>query len=256
MTSLPYRLDRTVRIQATRETVFRFFTDPARWSSWWGAGSTIEARTGGRMLIRHPNGVEVSGEVLEVQAPERIVFTYGYASGKPCPPGSSRVSIELEEDAAGTRLHLSHEFADEPARDAHVQGWRFQLSLFGNAVANELHAGAAELVDAWFAAFAEPDETARAAALAHIAADHIRFRDRYSLIDGQADLLAQIAAYQRFMSGVRLQRRGVVRQCQGTAVADWVAVAPDGTESSRGTSIFQLGASGLIEAVTSVRSDE
>ena len=28
------------------------------------------------MVIRHPNGVEASGEVLEVRAPERIVFTY------------------------------------------------------------------------------------------------------------------------------------------------------------------------------------
>jgi hypothetical protein len=34
------------------------------------------------MLIRHPNGVEASGEVLEVLRPERIVFTYGYATGQ------------------------------------------------------------------------------------------------------------------------------------------------------------------------------
>jgi hypothetical protein len=44
MTQLPYQLDRTVEIQASRETVFRFFTDSVRWAKWWGAGSRIEAR--------------------------------------------------------------------------------------------------------------------------------------------------------------------------------------------------------------------
>ena len=47
---LPYRLDRTIVIRASRETVFAFFTDSDRWASWWGAGSRIEGRPGGRML--------------------------------------------------------------------------------------------------------------------------------------------------------------------------------------------------------------
>ena len=33
-----------------------------------------------------------------------------------------------------------------------------------------------------------------------------------------------LAAAQRFMPGIRLVRTGVVRQCQGTAIADWKAV--------------------------------
>jgi len=117
MMSLSHRLDRLVTIQATRETVFRFFTDETRWASWWGAGSTIDAHPGGQVRIRYPNGVEASGEVVDVRAPERLVFTYGYVSGKPIPPGSSRVTITLEPFEAGTRLHLSHEFADASVRD-------------------------------------------------------------------------------------------------------------------------------------------
>jgi hypothetical protein len=39
-------------------------------------------------------------------------------------PGASLVTLRLEPDAAGTRLHLVHEFADAPTRDQHVQGWR------------------------------------------------------------------------------------------------------------------------------------
>src|SRR6185295_11811411 len=81
MMSLPHRVDRTITILAPVDTVFRFFTDSARWASWWGAGSTIDATPGGRVLIRHPGGTEVTGEVLEIAPPKRIVFTYGNASG-------------------------------------------------------------------------------------------------------------------------------------------------------------------------------
>lgn len=94
MTALDHTLNRTVVIAAPPETVFRFFTDPARWAAWWGAGSTVDPRPGGRVYVRYPNGVEASGEVLEIATPERFVFTFGYASGKPMPPGATRVSIQ------------------------------------------------------------------------------------------------------------------------------------------------------------------
>src|SRR5947209_4890396 len=117
MPELPYQLERTVLIKAKPETVFQFFTDSARWASWWGAGSTIDARPGGKVYMRHPGGVETLGEVLEVVPPERIAFTYGYASGKPMPPGSSRVTIRLAPDQSGTLLYLLHEFAEAAPRD-------------------------------------------------------------------------------------------------------------------------------------------
>jgi uncharacterized protein YndB with AHSA1/START domain len=157
LSNLPHRLDRTVFIQASPETVFGYFTDSARWATWWGAGSTIDARSGGRVLIRFPGGNEASGSVVELRPPERIVFTYGYESGTPIGPGESRVTIDLTREETGTRLHLAHEFADAAVRDQHVQAWRYQLSVFGNLVADEVHGGATTLIDAWFAAWAEPD---------------------------------------------------------------------------------------------------
>ena len=54
--NLPHKLDRTILIHASRDIVFRFFTDNERWSAWWGTGSTIEPRPGGRVVIRYPGG--------------------------------------------------------------------------------------------------------------------------------------------------------------------------------------------------------
>jgi uncharacterized protein YndB with AHSA1/START domain len=250
MTELPYHLNRTVVIKAKPETVFRFFTDSARWASWWGAGSTIDARPGGKVYIRHPNGIEALGEVLEVRDAERIAFTYGFASGKPMPPGSSRVTIHLDPDEAGTRLHLLHEFSEAGPRDEHVQGWRFQLSLFGNVIANEVYADAAKAVDVWFAAWVIAEGQARQETLAGIVTPGIRFRDRFSLLDGLADLSAHIGAAQRFMPGIGLQRKGDVRHCQGTVLADWIAVGSDGKERMTGTSVFMFIPDGRIDSVT------
>ncbi len=250
MNPLIHHLERTVVIHATPETVFRFFTDNARWAKWWGTGSTIDARGGGRVLIRFPGGVEVLGEVLEVAPPHRIVFTYGFASGKPIPPGDSRVTIQLEANVAGTRLHLLHEFADAAVRDQHEQGWRFQLAVFANVVADEVFADAATLVDAWFDAWAATDDQAREAAFARIATPTVSFRDRFSLLEGLGDLSSHAGAAHRFMPGVRMRRRGQPRQCQGMVIADWVALADDGQERMSGTNVFVLGPDRRIHSAT------
>src|SRR6266852_1740506 len=165
------------------------------------------------------------------------------------PPGASRVTIRLEPDEAGTRLHLRHEFADAAVRDEHVQGWRFQLSLFGNAVANEVYAGAKSLVDAWFEAWAVADDHAREQAFTKIAAADVGFRDRFSLLDSVAELTAHAGAAQRFMPGVRLERKGEIRHCQGTVLADWTASASDGRERMSGTNVFVLGPDSRIHSV-------
>jgi uncharacterized protein YndB with AHSA1/START domain len=249
-TDLPHRLDRTVLIEAGRDIVFRYFTDSARWATWWGAGSTIDARPGGRMYIRYPNGVEVAGEVVEVKMPVRIVFTYGFVSGQPIPAGSSRVTIRLEAEGDATRLTLIHEFADAGVRDEHVQGWRYQLSVFGNVVANAVHAGADAAVDAWFDAWSEPDAATRDATLGRIADPDIRFRDQFSLIAGLDDLRPHLAAVHRFMPGIRIHRDGAVRHCQGTVLADWFARGADGAERGRGTNVFIFRAPERIASVT------
>ncbi len=250
MSELTQLLERSLIIEAAPATVFRFFTDSARWAAWWGAGSTIDARPGGRMLIRYPNGIQVSGEVLEVVEPERIMFTYGYESGQPIPPGASKVTISLEAVESGTRLQLTHAFAEAGVRDQHVPGWRFQFSVFANLVANEINADADDLVDSWFAAWAMADGAERLRSLEAIAASEVRFRDRYARIDGRNELSDHIGAALRFMPGMRPEREGAVRHCQHTVLADWIVRGPDGAERMRGINVFVLNAQGRIASVT------
>jgi uncharacterized protein YndB with AHSA1/START domain len=247
---LGHQLERTLLIRARPEIVFRFFTDSVRWAAWWGAGSTIDARPGGQVVIRYPNGVEARGEVLDVVAPERIVFSYGYASGAPIPAGGSRVTIHLEAHGSSTRLHLTHEFTNASVRDEHVQGWRFQLSLFGNLVATEVYAHAGQSVDEWFAAWSEPDATAREATLVRVAAPDVGFRDRFSIVDGIGEVVVHVGAAQRFMPGIQLRRQGEVRQCQGVVLADWIAEASDGQRRASGINVFVFDADGRIDQVT------
>ena len=250
MTALAHQLDRTIVIGAPPAAVFKYFTDPARWAAWWGAGSTIDARPGGRVYVRHPDGTEAAGEVIDLTPPSEIAFTYGFVKGTPFPPGASRVTIRLEPAARGTRVLLVHAFSDGAARDEHVQGWRYQLSLFANVVANEIHHDAAALVDAWFAAWSERDEAARRNSLAAIASPDVRMRDRFSSVEGADELMPHISAAQHFMPGLRLLRKGDIRHCQGTVIAEWTAVGPDEAPRGQGTNVFTLGPDGRIESVT------
>lgn len=245
---LPHVLERTVLIQADPRTVFGFFTDSVRWAKWWGAGSTIDPRPGGRVLIRYPNGASASGEVLDIASPDRLVFSFGYDSGQPILPGQSRVTIRLEAHPSGTRLHLSHAFEEAAVCQQHVQGWRFQLSLFANVVAEERFADATAVVDAWFEAWLIADDVARRAAFEKITVAGVRFNDRFSALESLTDLTEHAGAAQRFMPGVRLQREGRIRHCQGAVLANWTSAGGPAPPAS-GTNLFLFAADGFIVAV-------
>ena len=252
MNPLPYTTTREVLIEADRQIVFRFFTDSARWADWWGAGSTVDARPGGALRIRHSNGFVSEGQVLEIAEPERFVFTFSLQTQRIIPPEESRVTMQLEPQGEGTLVRVVHEVADAAVRDLLVQGWRFHFSMFANAVANYVNAGAPEVVDQWFALWSEPDAAAREATLARIAARKIRFRDRYSRLDGIDEVVAHTGASQKFMPGIRMERQGGVRHCQGTVLVDWVARCADGQVKMSGTNVFLLGPGLKIDSVTGV----
>jgi uncharacterized protein YndB with AHSA1/START domain len=256
-TPLEHAVERTIRIAATRATIFRHFTDPARFAAWWGAGSHIEAVPGGVVRICYPGGVIASGRVLELVPDQRIVFSYGYEDpAKPIPPGGSRVTVELEDSGSGkaTLLRLRHEAASAAITTAHLPGWWFQLALFANLAAADQHAGAAEAVDRFLAAWSEPDAARRADALALATTADVTFQDIYACLAGRDELVTHIAGIQQHVPGMTLVREGPVRHCQGTALADWIARGRAGEERGRGTNVFHLAPDGRISSAVGLWS--
>jgi hypothetical protein len=185
--------------------------------------------------------------VLALEPDERIVFSYGYeAEGNGIPPGGSRVTVALSEAPEGTRVTLVHEVHDAGVRDRHVQGWRYQLSLFANVVTNELHADGSAAADRWLAAWNETDDGRRSAALRELTTDDVAFADAYSALRGRDDLAAHLAASKVHMPGLVLVREGAARHCQGVVLADWTARAADGRTVGRGTNVLELDSAGRI----------
>jgi hypothetical protein len=164
------------------------------------------------------------------------------------------VTVTLEETARGTLLRLRHELATEGARDAHVPGWRYQLAVFANVAAAEEHADTDARVDAFFAAWAEPDAARRRETLAEVVTDDVTFRDAFACTAGLDDLVAHTGAVQMHMPGVALRRAGNARLCQGTAVVEWEMRSEDGTARGRGTNVFELAPDGRIAGAVGVRA--
>jgi uncharacterized protein YndB with AHSA1/START domain len=120
--------------------VFRAWTDPAAMKRWFAPTDEYEVpevevdlRVGGRyrIVMRAPDGEvhRVSGVYREIAPPDRLVFTWAWAS---TPERESLVTVELRTDGGATELSLTHSrFFDEPARDRHQHGWSGCLERLG-----------------------------------------------------------------------------------------------------------------------------
>jgi uncharacterized protein YndB with AHSA1/START domain len=250
MTGIP-EVVRKIEIAARRETVFRYFTDPARFAAWWGEGSSVDPRPGGRVVIRYPNGERASGVFREIVPPARVVFTFGgEGPSSPVPPGGSTVRVTLEETPRGTLLTLRH--ADFPSPEAarpFAQGWRYQLSVFSRVVAAEQNPRAAAAADAWFAAWNEDDPERRRALLAESAAPDVAFWDDHGALAGHEDLDAQIAATKMYMPGLRLERSGEPAFSHHHALVRWEARDAAGAVKGKGVNAMTFGPDGRLVRV-------
>ncbi|MFQ6019740.1 MAG: SRPBCC domain-containing protein [Dehalococcoidia bacterium] len=117
-----------VRIAARPETIFSFFTDPAKMMRWKGISATLDPQPGGIYRV-DMNGRDVAhGEYLEVVPHSRVVFTWGWeGGGSPLPPGSSTVEVTLVPDGDSTIVRLQHRGLSAEQRDAHAEGWNHYL---------------------------------------------------------------------------------------------------------------------------------
>jgi uncharacterized protein YndB with AHSA1/START domain len=120
-------------IAASPATVFSFFTDLERWTSWQGVDGEVDAQPGGVFRIAMAGGQIASGRFVEVIADRKLVFTWGWeGEDSSVPPGSTTVAIELIPDPAGTLLRLIHSsLAPLPVADHHREGWERYLERLG-----------------------------------------------------------------------------------------------------------------------------
>jgi uncharacterized protein YndB with AHSA1/START domain len=112
------------RIDAPREEVFVYLTDPVKYTKWKGMAAELDPRPGGVYRVRMNSDTVALGEYLAVEAPSRVVFTWGWEGDEVVPPGSTTVEITLREDGDGTILRLRHTgFPTDEAAASHREGW-------------------------------------------------------------------------------------------------------------------------------------
>jgi uncharacterized protein YndB with AHSA1/START domain len=70
-------VERELLIDATPETVWQLLVDPAQTAAWMGRQSWSEPTPGGLYRVEVIPGHVARGEYLELDAPRRLVFTWG-----------------------------------------------------------------------------------------------------------------------------------------------------------------------------------
>lgn len=115
-----------IDIEAPVEEVFRHLVEPDAMVRWMGQHADLDARPDGAFAV-DVNGVPVRGRYVEVEAPSRVVVTWGMAGSDDLPPGSTRVEFTLSPTERGTRLRLVHSGLPDTQRDQHRQGWEHFL---------------------------------------------------------------------------------------------------------------------------------
>ena len=127
-TSEKTSVERELAIAASPETVWTFLTDPAKVTTWMGLSATYDLRRGGEWRSEVVPDNIASGEFVEIDAPRRLVYTWGWeprgGEQNPVPSGSSTIEFELVADGDGTLLHFVHrDLPSEEATASHAHGW-------------------------------------------------------------------------------------------------------------------------------------
>lgn len=118
---------------APRDRVFRAWTDAKQFALWFHPTadhttivSQLDLRVGGAYSLEmHHKGGNVhklSGTYQQIKPPEKLVFTWRWATD---PPGQeSIVSLEFHDLGNATEILLNHgQFPSAESREQHNQGW-------------------------------------------------------------------------------------------------------------------------------------
>ena len=126
---------RELHINASRETVFSYFTDPAKMARWMGIEHRLDPVPGGAFRVDMNGRNVAAGRFVEVEHPARVVFTWGWEASEEMPPGSSTVEVRLTADGDATILDFVHRDLTPEQAERHGEGWDHFLARLGVAAA-------------------------------------------------------------------------------------------------------------------------
>lgn len=123
-------------IPATKERLFRAWTEPSQVTRWWTIGegwraefAEIDLRVGGKFKVgnrpRAGESVLISGEFLEVKPPDRLVYKWRFG---PASPVESVITVEFNEAGDQTEVLITHENSPKEMGPGAVAGWEAVLA--------------------------------------------------------------------------------------------------------------------------------
>jgi len=128
---------REVRIEASPETVFPFFTEPNKLMRWMGVEAELDPQPGGIYRVHVSKDWVACGEFVTVEPFVRVAFTWGWENNvMQLPPGASLIEVTLTPDGDATVVTLRHSrLPDEESVASHTDGWEHFLARLSVAAA-------------------------------------------------------------------------------------------------------------------------
>jgi uncharacterized protein YndB with AHSA1/START domain len=116
----------SVFVQAEPDEVYEYFTRAEAMVRWMGECAVLDARPDGEFTM-DIEGTPVRGRYQELDPPNRVVFSWGFAGSEELPPGSSTVEVLLSREHSGTRVQIVHSGLPPSRAPRHAEGWRKYL---------------------------------------------------------------------------------------------------------------------------------
>lgn len=128
----------SVRISAPPAVVFPYLIDSSLMIQWIGTWADLHPEPGGVFAL-DVGGTSVRGQFVEIEPPNRVVFTWGVPNDDALPEASTTVEIVLRADGPDTIVELTHRGLTAEQRQSHRSGWiehfevlRVSLATAGN----------------------------------------------------------------------------------------------------------------------------
>ncbi len=127
-------LEMTQIFDTDPERLFKAWTDEKDLAAWYGPEGfectycKLDVRPGGkwRTCIVSPDGKEywMEGEYIEINPPQKLVFTFGDGGENKNPDEQTIVTINFSPLGDQTKMDFHQaEFPDKAIRDSHQGGW-------------------------------------------------------------------------------------------------------------------------------------